>query len=544
MQFLKNISIRNRIIFGFSVPIVLLICFSAWLGISIRQVDAQLNQVKNESIVYTLHAKEMEKNVVDVQQFLSDISATRGQDGLNDGFEQAEKKYRSFNHLLQKFYEYHKSKGHEAKLATLEKISASFEHYYAVGKKMAQAYIDGGPASGNKLMPQFDESSETLQTNLRPFIQAEIALMHANIQVSSEKLAAMKTVAIVITAVVLAVAVLVAMTTTRSITRPINEALHVAQAVAAGDLTSQIEADSKDEMGQLKLALKNMNAGLLHLVRQIREGANTITSASTQLSADSHALANRTEEQASSLEETASSMEELTSTINQNASNTLQANQLATTASDNAEKSGEMVKQIVESMETLSDSSKKIVEITSVIDSIAFQTNILALNAAVEAARAGEQGRGFAVVASEVRSLAQRCTTAAREIKTLIDDSVQKIEAGHQLVGHAGASMENVFTSIHRVHDIMNEISSATSEQSDGINQINQAIIQMDQLTQQNAVLVEGAATTAESLNMQAKALLDITHQFKTDRTSQKTPPTGISGEQAASQEHLLLALD
>jgi methyl-accepting chemotaxis protein len=310
--------------------------------------------------------------------------------------------------------------------------------------------------------------------------------------------------------------------------RSLREAVKIAQTVASGDLTSRIKVDSKDETGQLLQALKDMNESLLNIVTQVRSGTDTIATASSQIAAGNMDLSSRTEQQASSLEETASSMEELTSTVKQNADNARQANGLAQSASEVAIKGGSVVSQVVDTMGSINDSSKKIVEIIGVIDGIAFQTNILALNAAVEAARAGEQGRGFAVVAAEVRSLAQRSAAAAKEIKTLIGDSVEKVDIGTKLVDQAGATMDEIVASVKRVTDIMSEIAAASREQTSGIEQVNQAITQMDQATQQNAALVEQAAAAAESLQDQAGQLAHAVSVFK-------LAGTPVAGEQHAA---------
>ena len=304
---------------------------------------------------------------------------------------------------------------------------------------------------------------------------------------------------------------------TRSITRPIIRAVEVAEAVSTGDLTSHIVVDSRDETGQLMHALKNMNDKLVGIVSQVRASTDSISTASGEIAAGNLDLSSRTEQQASSLEETASSMEELTSTVKLNADHARSANQLAIDASQIASKGGAVVSEVVSTMGSINDSSRKIVDIISVIDAIAFQTNILALNAAVEAARAGEQGRGFAVVASEVRNLAQRSSQAAREIKELINDSVLKVEAGSQLVGKAGQTMDEIVQSISHVTQIMTQISDASDEQRTGIEQVNQAIGEMDQVTQQNAALVEQAAAAAESMQEQASRLTDVVGLFKLD---------------------------
>ncbi|HJV85811.1 MAG TPA: methyl-accepting chemotaxis protein [Noviherbaspirillum sp.] len=320
-----------------------------------------------------------------------------------------------------------------------------------------------------------------------------------------------------------ALAALIGTLLVRAISVPLNEAVRIARAVSEGDLSQRIEITSRDETGQLLAALKVMNDSLSHTVGQVRAGTETIGVASREIAAGNADLSSRTESQASSLEETASSIEELTSTVKQNAENARQANQLVVSASDVALRGGNVVDQVVETMGAIKDSSRKIVDIIGVIDGIAFQTNILALNAAVEAARAGEQGRGFAVVAAEVRNLAQRSAGAAKEIKALIGDSVEKVDAGSKLVDEAGKTMDEIVTSVKHVADIMNEISAASQEQSAGIEQVNLAINQMDEMTQQNAALVEQAAAAADSMQTQAATLGQAVAVFKLNHANQMT---------------------
>ncbi|KUY76030.1 methyl-accepting chemotaxis protein [Burkholderia sp. AW33-5] len=332
----------------------------------------------------------------------------------------------------------------------------------------------------------------------------------------------LRVVSIVLLAAGLVAAVLSWLTLSRAIGRPLADALAHFDAIAAGDLRRSIVVQRRDEMGQLLEGLAKMQRGLVDTVRTVRGGSESIATAARQIAAGNIDLSSRTEEQASALQETASSMEQLTGTVKQNADNARQASSLAANASEIANKGNTVVGQVVGTMGEINDSSAKIADIIAIIEGIAFQTNILALNAAVEAARAGEEGRGFAVVAGEVRSLAQRSSSAAKEIKALIDASVERIRTGSTLVDEAGRTMSDVISAVQRVTDIMGEIAAASEEQSGGIDQVARAVAQMDEVTQQNAALVEEAAAAAQSLDEQAARLRETASVFRIDDDAAK----------------------
>jgi len=325
----------------------------------------------------------------------------------------------------------------------------------------------------------------------------------------------------------------------RGVANSMNQAVSAADAVAQGDLTYPIHVDGDDEIGRLQAALAAMQRSLAEVVREVRQGTHTITAASSQIAEGNQDLSSRTEQQAGSIEETAASLEELASNVRQNGEHAGKANTLARSASDVATHGGAVVAQVVETMATIDSSARKIVDIIGVIDGIAFQTNILALNAAVEAARAGEQGRGFAVVASEVRNLAQRSAAAAKDVKSLIGDSVASVEAGSQLVSQAGSTMSEIVDSVRRVTEIIGEIAEAGQDQQHGINQINDAVADMDTAMQQNAALVEEAAATSASLHEQASNLARVVSVFKLDDKAGRaggTAPRHPAGNAAAKK--------
>ena len=397
-----------------------------------------------------------------------------------------------------------------------EQMLGSRKRYLAARDSIAKLKQAGQLDEANALMSErFTPESKVYQEALHGLLEMQRNTIDAQAAQIEQTYLRSRQFMIGFAVAMLGLGAVISWRLTRGITVPLSRAVAVAIAVADKDLRSEIVVTSTDETGRLLQALKTMNDGLSGIVTEVRTGTEHIASASTQIASGNLDLSARTEEQASSLAETASSMEQLTTTVRQNADNARQANQLAMNASEVAQRGGAVVAEVVNTMDAINSSARKIVDIISVIDGIAFQTNILALNAAVEAARAGEQGRGFAVVATEVRNLAQRSAAAAKEIKELINNSVEKVDTGSTLVTQAGATMGEVVSSIQRVTDIMGEITSASVEQSSGIEHVNHAISQMDAVTQQNAALVEEAAAAAASLQEQAGALAQVVAIFK-----------------------------
>jgi len=376
--------------------------------------------------------------------------------------------------------------------------------------------------TGMAAMQTADSGFQEMIKEFKELVQIETRLARDSYDGASAIFSKVVMALLAILVIALVVSVGISIFMSRVIVRPLKNAIATAGRIAGGDLTSEITVVGRDETADLLRALKDMNESLRKIVGEVRGGTDAITTASKEIASGNANLSQRTEEQASSLEEAASSMEELTSTVRQNADNARQANQLAAGASEVAVKGGAVVGQVVTTMSSINDSSKKIADIIGVIDGIAFQTNILALNAAVEAARAGEQGRGFAVVATEVRTLAQRSAAAAKEIKELISDSVGKVGDGTRLVDEAGKTMGEIVAAVKRVTDVMAEIAAASQEQSSGIEQVNTAITQMDEVTQQNAALVEEAAAAAESMQEQAQNLTQAVAVFKLAHSAER----------------------
>ena len=509
---LSNMRIGLRLALGFGIQIALMTVAITVGIVELDTIDKLLEDVTQDNNVKLGAATEMRTAQLNVTIAASRIVL------LSDPAEKAEQE-RALKDARAHYD--HGSKILEAKTDTeqgrriLASIDAARDAARPLIDRTVQLGQDGKTDEGTQvLVKEAGPATAKWQAALGAMVDYQETHNHQAEKESTAAYERARTILLGIGTLAVLMGALVAWLATRSIVQPIRRAVAIAQTVASGNLDSEIDSTSGDETGELLRALGAMNTSLRDIVGQVRSGTETIASATSQIASGNLELSSRTEQQASSLEETAASMEELNTTVQQNADNARQANAMALSASAVAAKGGAVVAQVVQTMSSINDSSRKIVDIIAVIDGIAFQTNILALNAAVEAARAGEQGRGFAVVASEVRNLAHRSASAAKEIKQLIDDSVDKVALGSTLVNNAGHTMDEVVESVRRVTDIMAEISAAGHEQQLGIAQINQAIIEMDTVTQQNAALVEEAAAAAESLQDQAGQLSGVVSIF------------------------------
>jgi methyl-accepting chemotaxis protein len=522
MARLKDLKVGTRLSLCFGVVLLLLTAIAIAAVVSMARLNALTEGiVKSDWIKIKLITESLDNTRASMARVLQIATSTDKQQTAKalERFDVNQKKFTGTLEQVTALIESPEGK------ALLVKAKTARDGYVAGAQKVLKLAESGRDDTVAVASGETYDAMQAFATTLLGLMNFQQKTLEESGAQSAATYASMRAILIGLAGAALLLGVMFAWWVTRSITRPLHEALGVAQRVAAGDLTSSIRTDSRDETGILLGALRDMNQSLGRIVADVRSGADSISTASKQIAAGNADLSQRTEEQASSLEETASSMEELSSTVRQNAENARQANQLAAGASEVAVKGGQVVGQVVATMASINEASKKIADIISVIDGIAFQTNILALNAAVEAARAGEQGRGFAVVATEVRSLAQRSAEAAKEIKQLIGNSVEKVGNGTKLVDEAGKTMQEVVASVKRVTDIISEITSASEEQSSGIEQVNQAVMQMDQVTQQNAALVEEAAAAAESMREQAGRLGVAVSVFKLSQGVESARP-------------------
>jgi methyl-accepting chemotaxis protein len=513
MTFLYNLKIGSRLGFAFALTLCLMVAV-AGVGLnSLANADRVLTNLMQDDIRKLTLANSMSEEahivarVIRTVVLLNDPAAKAPEVRKIDAARTA---YDADREALRKM------PSSDTGAALLAKVDAAASEARAVNSEVLKLAADNRDEDAVALllqqsMPKMAVWQDALdgyaELQERSMLEAETAA-----QASGQRATTLLTV---LTALAIGLGSVAAWLITRSITQPMARAIDLASHIRDGDLTSRVELAGRDEASQLLAAMGDMQVSLARVVSDVRNNAESVATASAQIAQGNADLSQRTEQQASALEQTSATMEQLGSTVRQNADSAQQANQLAQAASGVAIRGGAVVGQVVETMKGISDSSRRIADIIGTIDGIAFQTNILALNAAVEAARAGEQGRGFAVVASEVRSLAQRSAEAAKEIKGLISASTERVEQGTTLVDQAGQTMNEVVSSIRRVTDIVGEISAASSEQSNGIAQVGQAVSQMDQTTQQNAALVEESAAAAASLNTQAGTLVQAVSGFK-----------------------------
>jgi methyl-accepting chemotaxis protein len=519
---LKNLTLARRLGLGFGSMLLMLLVVA---GLSVNELRAQGAQVqdivgvKNEKLALANGMLESINSMAILARTVTLLTDVKAIDAEMKSLAAAQQRY---------------AKGEQALLALIGTSDGSAEENALMkdivegGKKtiplIERAAKEGQTGAGVEATLTLTEAVRPVEVVWRQKVALLIDVVHQqNSEAAAAVLASQKRALVVVGALLagaLVVGIVLAWRTTRSITTQVARAVKVAERISEGDLTSVLEFHSNDEIGRLLVAIHSMQDRLRALVGDIRHSADSIQTASSEVAVGNQDLSQRTEQTASSLQQAASSMTQLTSTVNQSAEAATQANQMAGSASAVAQRGGEVVSQVVSTMNDINQSSRKIADIIGVIDGIAFQTNILALNAAVEAARAGEQGRGFAVVAGEVRSLAQRSAEAAKEIKGLIGSSVDRVEAGSRLVGDAGSTMNEIVASVQRVSGIIGEITAAAAEQSAGIGQVSSSVGQLDQMTQQNAALVEQSAAAAESLKGQAARLAQLVSVFRLQRDS------------------------
>ncbi|NYE62476.1 methyl-accepting chemotaxis protein [Duganella sp. 1224] len=516
---LAKMKVGTRLGLGFALVLVFLVAVTAVGILRMAQIQNRLDHVISVNNVVSRLVVDMRNNVaerINSLRVLTMIADPADMEADMNRIKELAGKYAEYQNKLGAQFALESVPEEKALLATVKEAEAVAMPAIA---KAQDLWLAGKPEEATRvLVKEIRPAQKKWMTALEQLGTLEDK-MNAQMQVDAANgFSSARTFMIIMGLLAVAISVAAALVITRGLLKQLggepDYTASIAGAIADGDLSISINTTGADK-NSLVFEMREMRNSLRDIVSQVRTGTETIGTASREIAAGNVDLSSRTEMQASSLEKTASAMDQLTSTVKQNADNAREANQLASAASDVAVKGGQVVSEVVDTMSSIDASAKKIVDIIGVIDGIAFQTNILALNAAVEAARAGEQGRGFAVVASEVRNLAQRSAAAAKEIKALIDDSVEKVGAGTKLVGQAGVTMDEVVSSVRRVTDIMSEIANASQEQSAGIAQVNQSIIEMDSMTQQNAALVEEAAAAAQSLQDQAGELARVVSIFK-----------------------------
>ncbi|MBC3919275.1 MCP four helix bundle domain-containing protein [Undibacterium sp. CY18W] len=521
-KYIKNWKIGHRLGLGFGFVILLMLTLTVTGFTQLGRVNQGVNLVVKEVYPKTAVANRIKSDLDHIARSLRSLLLLSTLDERK--LEQAaiDKAARQIDLDLAKFGKLASS---DEEKKRLQAVLAAKQRYQPVLDKFLKLVADNEVEQAKDLvLPEIAPLQDQYFAALDQLVAWQAGLMERSGSDAASISGAAQVLMIILLAIAGVVAILIAVITTRTITSSLNAAILVAESVAGGDLRAEIEVRNNDETGKLLASLNQMSQSLISTVGQVRQSSEKIGTASREIANGNLDLSNRTEQQASGLQETAASMEQLTATVGQNAENAAQAHQLADKAFQHAGKGGKVIQQVEQTMGAIKSSSNKIVDIIGVIDGIAFQTNILALNAAVEAARAGENGRGFAVVAAEVRNLSQRSASAAKEIKALIADSVGQVDAGGKLVLEASATMQDIVASVQHVANIISEISSASREQNTGILQVNHAISMMDEMTQQNAALVEEAAAAAKSMQEEAEILVHTVAVFKLEKFRQAVP--------------------
>ena len=515
MNLLANLRIGRRLGLAFALCIAFSLVLALYARNMLGRVNDELDLMVNNRIVKVERLGQFKDNVNEISLLARDAVLAGDDATIQRAVTQIAELRRQNVEVVKDLDETIKTE--QARRLLKEIADARAAYAAAIDRAIGASRAGQAGAARELLLGEGLQARNLLATHLNALVAQQKGLMQAVAKKADDTVDFAGAMVLALAAAAAALGAVLALAITRSVVTPIRQALHAAETVASGDLRLRLDTTRKDEAGQLLAALQRMNDALVGLVGQVRGNADSVATASGQIAQGNADLSQRTEEQASNLQQTAASMEQLSATVNHNTDTARQAAQLAQNAARVAAGGGEVMGRMVQTMDEITTSSRRIGDIIGTIDGIAFQTNILALNAAVEAARAGEQGRGFAVVAGEVRSLAQRSAEAAREIKALIGTSVDRVEAGNALVGEAGRTMEDVVGQVRRVSDLISEISAASGEQSKGIGQIGDAVTQLDQVTQQNAALVEESAAAAESLSAQAGQLAAAVSAFKLD---------------------------
>ena len=517
MALLNHLKLSRRLALGFGLVLALLVAITGMSLFAMNGMASRMSTVIEVNNQRIAEATTMASAVNDASIAVRNLVITTNRDDIAPEVERLKASLKTYQDAKARFTSLLTHSPAEAEIdKQLAKLKETEEHGQSITERAGDmAANDQVEVAETLVALELRDAQAAWLVDIRKLTDIEKQLSRRAYEEAQASFEMFRMALIGAAAAAVALGLFASLLISRSVTEPIAQAVQSARRVAQGDLSENIETTRRDEAGELLQALAQMQGALRQLVGQVRTATENITSASTEIASGNLDLSTRTEQAASNLQQTASSMEQLTGTVRQSADAARQANQLASSASSVASRGGQVVSQVVSTMDEINTASKKIADIIGVIDGIAFQTNILALNAAVEAARAGEQGRGFAVVAGEVRNLAQRSAQAAKEIKTLIGASVEKVESGARLVQNAGSTMTEIVASVQRVTDIIGEITAATAEQSSGIGQVNTAVTQLDQMTQQNAALVEESAAAAESLKAQAYKLAEVVSAFK-----------------------------